>query len=387
MSTLGCWRLECGKYRINDCVSLKRPLLTLTTVTSTVSLFPVFISQSTISKGGVVSWLALMIFVPTSVRKSWHNPSTDVPGGMRRFSSKIVILAQDAPSMAWFGQQSMEAGSFGGATLRDGSSNRQSPLGMHGGDRHVSCNAGTHTSCSSHSVDEEFLRRQFGRPHQILEHFGWPLKQMQELQLASSVVFGGVLSSASELYGDNVVELRHTEAGSDRTDDREWHFRHRLEKISTTKKNLRISHRLPLRPGGQIHENPPMPSWHVAPPKHGCGEHSFTLIRQSGPENPCAHKQRNQPGPDSHVPPLWHGWPWHWSNGSEQNGPPHPFVQRHCDVSPPTADDVIHEPPFRHWPDKHCVTLSVHFLPATTQQRKKKQNLQFKNYAPVSEVL
>lgn len=40
----------------------------------------------------------------------------------------------------------MDAGSFGGATLRDGSSKRQSPLGMQGGDRHVSCNAGTHTS-------------------------------------------------------------------------------------------------------------------------------------------------------------------------------------------------------------------------------------------------
>lgn len=114
-----------------------------------------------------------------------------------------------------------------------------------------------------------------------------------------------------------------------------------------------------------------MPSWQVAPPKHGCGEHSFTFIRQSGPENPCAHKQRNQPGPDSHVPPLWHGWPWHWSNGSEQNDPPHPLAQRHCEFSPPIADDVIHEPPFKHWPGKHCVTLSVHILPANTKKIRK----------------
>lgn len=52
----------------------------------------------------------------------------------------------------------------------------------------------------------------------MLEHFGCPLKQIQELQLASSLMFGGMLSPASELYGDNVVALRQTEAGSDRTE-------------------------------------------------------------------------------------------------------------------------------------------------------------------------
>lgn len=53
----------------------------------------------------------------------------------------------------------------------------------------------------------------------MFEHFGWPLKQMHELQLVSSVTLGGVLSSVSELYGDNVVAFRQTEAGSDRTVD------------------------------------------------------------------------------------------------------------------------------------------------------------------------
>lgn len=49
---------------------------------------------------------------------------------------------------------------------------------------------------------------------------------------------------------------------------------------------------------------PPMPSMQVAPPKHGCGEHSLTLIRQSGPEKPWAQAHRNHPLPDSQVPPL-----------------------------------------------------------------------------------
>lgn len=203
---------------ISIIVKLSIPKLQiLTTVTSTVSLFPVLISQRIISKGGIVSWLAFIILVPTNVLKLWHNPSTDVPGGILLFSSSIVILAHDCPSIAWFGQQSMEAGNFGGATLLEGSSNRQSPLGMHGGDRHVSCRAGTHTSCNSHADPVELFRRQLGSPHQMFEHFGWPLTQTQELQFVSSVVLGNLVSSVREVYGDKVDELRQTEAGSDST--------------------------------------------------------------------------------------------------------------------------------------------------------------------------
>lgn len=123
--------------------------------------------------------------------------------------------------------------------------------------------------------------------------------------------------------------------------------------------HLPISHRTPRRPGGHMHQNPPIPSLQVAPPKHGCGEHSLTLIRQSGPENPLAHRQRNQPGPDSQIPPLWHGWPWHWSTGLEQNEPPHPVEHRHC----ATPASNKQEPPFRHCPGAHWVIRSVQSLP------------------------
>lgn len=105
-----------------------------------------------------------------------------------------------------------------------------------------------------------------------------------------------------------------------------------------------------------------MPSWQVAPPRQGCGEHSLTLIRQSGPENPRSHKHLNHPCPDSQVPPLWQGCPWHWSIGSEQNAPPQPEAHKHCN-EPPNIDDGIHEPPFKHWPGKHCVARSVQILP------------------------
>lgn len=106
--------------------------------------------------------------------------------------------------------------------------------------------------------------------------------------------------------------------------------------------------------------NPPIPSWQVAPPRQGCGEHSLTLILQSGPENPLAHTQRNQPGPDSQMPPLWHGWPWHWSTGSVQNEPPQPLVHRHCDLRPGAA---THVPSFMHWPGLHWVATFPHVAP------------------------
>lgn len=131
--------------------------------------------------------------------------------------------------------------------------------------------------------------------------------------------------------------------------------------------NLRISHLAPLLPGGQMQVNPPIPSWQVAPPWHGCGEHSFTLILQSGPENPWAQLHRNHPAPDSQVPPLWHGCPWHWSTGSVQNDPPQPAVHRHCDF--PDPDNVIQVPPFMHWPVRHCVAISLQVVPVSTNTK------------------
>lgn len=91
----------------------------------------------------------------------------------------------------WLGQQSDGAGNFGGATRLDGSNDRQSPRGAHGGDKQVSCDDGTQTSCNSHVVGVAFLfkdggAKQFGRPHQRFEHLGWPFIQMHALQFASS---------------------------------------------------------------------------------------------------------------------------------------------------------------------------------------------------------
>lgn len=96
------------------------------------------------------------------------------------------MRAQFSSRIAWLGQHSIEAGSFGGATRRDGSNVRQSPLGVQGGDKQLSCSVnGTHTSCALHPFDT-LERRQFFNPHQIFEHFGLPLTHMQELQFVSS---------------------------------------------------------------------------------------------------------------------------------------------------------------------------------------------------------
>lgn len=179
---------------------------------------------------------------------------------------------------------------------------------------------------------------------------------MQELQSESSS-----WAASSGLAREVGCEaFRHTEVGLERT---------RIQKIvrfGKLKKEARsiyspISHLAPLRPGGQLHVYPPIPSIQVPPPKQGCGEHSFTLIRQSGPEKPFAHRHRNQPEPDSHEPPLWHGWPWHWSTGSEQNGPPQPTVQLHRVT--PNGSSSKQDPPFRHCPDRHWVTRSLQVLP------------------------
>lgn len=138
-----------------------------------------------------------------------------------------------------------------------------------------------------------------------------PFTQIQELQFVSSISSIGISISIA-LYGDNVVVFKQTDDGSDNTGIFQFFFTLFLElNFKTINDYLHISHRAPRLPFGQMHVNPPIPSIHVAPPRQGCGEHSFTFIRQSGPENPCAHAHRNQPLPDSHVPPLWHGVPWH----------------------------------------------------------------------------
>lgn len=181
-----------------------------------VSFVPVLRSHKSTNNGGCISVFVLTSLVPSNVRRLKQMPSTDVPGWMTRFSSRIVMRAQFSSRIAWFGQHSVGAGSFGGATRRDGSNFRQSPLVLHGGDRQLSCNVnGTHTSCASHPL-ETFERRQFFNPHQMFEHFGLPSTQMQELQLVSSS-WSSWLSDAMALYGDSDVVFKHTDDGSEST--------------------------------------------------------------------------------------------------------------------------------------------------------------------------
>lgn len=269
--------------------------VTLTIVTSIVSLVPLLISHNSTKSGGCKSAIILTRRVPSSVRKLKQMPSTDVPICMIRFSISIVIRAQFSSSTAWFGQHSIGAGNFGGATRRDGSKLLQSPRGVHGGAIQLSCSVGTQTSCKSQPL-VILDRRQFFRPHQIFEHFGLPFTQMHELQLVSSSCWWSGDSEGSALYGDSVVVFKHTDDGSDNTVKfiKFTIISHTHKNRKNYIQNIPISHLEPRLPFGQMHVYPPMPSIQVAPPKHGCGEHSFTLIRQSGPEKPCAHAQRNQ---------------------------------------------------------------------------------------------
>lgn len=188
-----------------------------------VSLVPVFKSHKRTNSGDCISVVTFTSFVPNSVRRLKQIPSTDVPGKMMRFCSKIVMRAQFSSRTAWFGQHSIGAGSFGGATRRDGSKLRQSPLGMHGGDKQLSCNVnGTHTSCASHPLDT-FDRKQFFSPHQRFEHFGLPFTQMHELQFVSSSLSSWV-STPIALYGESDVVFRHTDDGSESTEIIEIRF-------------------------------------------------------------------------------------------------------------------------------------------------------------------
>lgn len=188
----------------------------LTIVTSIVSFVPVFRSHNSTKSGGCISAIALTRRVPNKERKLKQMPSTDVPDWMARFSNRIVIRAQFSSSTAWFGQHSGGAGNFGGATRLDRSNMRQSPLGVHGGDKQLSCNVGTQTSCKSQPL-VTFDRRQFFKPHHIFEHFGLPFTQTHELQFVSSSLKSSGFSAAIALYGDNDVVFRHTDDGSDKT--------------------------------------------------------------------------------------------------------------------------------------------------------------------------
>lgn len=89
----------------------------------------------------------------------------------------------------------------------DCSSVRQSPRLAHGGDKHVSFSAGTHTSLSLHSCTGELPSAiQFGNPHHRLEHFvSLCSPHRQELQRLASTTssiekehFGGEFESTEE---------------------------------------------------------------------------------------------------------------------------------------------------------------------------------------------
>lgn len=156
----------------------------LTTVTSIVSFAPPRRSHRTINMVANNSEFVSTSRVPSMVRKLKHNPSTDDLGAILWPSNTIVTRAHCSLSSAWFGQQLILAGNFGGATRLDGSRARQSPRGSHGPYRQVSCSVGTHTSWPWHLADDAdaTVDKQFSRPHQMFEHFGLPLWQMHELQ-------------------------------------------------------------------------------------------------------------------------------------------------------------------------------------------------------------
>jgi hypothetical protein len=102
-------------------------------------------------------------------------------------SSMMLMREQFSLSTAWFGQHLLDVGYFGGAVRSDCSSTRQSPRLTHGGERHVSLSAGTHTSFVLHSRPFAQLPisrlaltppppptlplpMQFGKPHHKFEH-------------------------------------------------------------------------------------------------------------------------------------------------------------------------------------------------------------------------
>lgn len=124
----------------------------------------------------------------------------------------MLIRQQFSLNVAWLGQHFVDAGYFGGAVRYDSSSFRQSPRSGHGGDKHVSFNAGTQTSLLLHSCCKELPpATQFGNPHQRLEHFvSLCSPHRQELhKLASTTLsvekehFGGDFESTKEKTKQN----------------------------------------------------------------------------------------------------------------------------------------------------------------------------------------
>jgi len=80
-----------------------------------------------------------------------------------------------------------------------------------------------------------------------------------------------------------------------------------VKKFTLKNEHSPSSQRTPLRPGGQMQLNLPIPSTHVLPNPQGLEAHSLMLILQSGPVNPGAHSHRNQLIPSTHFPPLKQG--------------------------------------------------------------------------------
>lgn len=197
---------------------MRMGVMVLTIVTSMVLFVPVLRSHNNTNSVGFISSILFTSLVPSKTRKLKQMPSTDVPGRIIRFSSRMVMRAQFSSSIAWFGQHSIGAGNFGGATRLDGSRLRQSPRGIHGGERQLSCNVGTHTSCESHPL-VTFERRQLFNPHQTFEHFGLSFTQMHALQFVSSS-WSSIVLEAIGLYGESDVVFKQTDEGSDSTGKR-----------------------------------------------------------------------------------------------------------------------------------------------------------------------
>lgn len=94
--------------------------------------------------------------------------------------SSTICLFFPKKCLTWFGQHESSAGYIGGATRFDGSSSRQSPIGIHGGLRHVSGVCGTQTSWFPHLVP--FGIKQLSSPHHRSEQRGTPFEHTQKLQ-------------------------------------------------------------------------------------------------------------------------------------------------------------------------------------------------------------
>lgn len=64
-----------------------------------------------------------------------------------------------------------------------------------------------------------------------------------------------------------------------------------------------------ILPGMHTHLNVPGSSRQDPSFLHGCESHSFTLVSQRGPVNPCGQLQANDPGVLTQTPSCSHGDP------------------------------------------------------------------------------